>query len=96
MNIKVENIWLLPLSEKDIQLKEKESRTYKNKEIKTIFSQGQGYIITGTSGIYNRVQMRHVRTVHLACLYRHSTGRPVLRYYCTVTKWSDCIIYPAE
>ena len=45
-------------------------------------------------GINDCVQMRHV--LYIRCLYRHSAVRPVLRYYCTETKWSDCIIYPAE
>ena len=44
--------------------------------------------------IYDCVQMRHV--LYLQFLCRHSAGRPVLRYYCAVTKWSECIIYPAE
>ena len=40
--------------------------------------------------------MRHV--LYIQCLFCHSAGRLVLRYYYTVTKWSDCecIIYPAE
>ena len=47
------------------------------------------------SGIYDCVQIRHA--LYIECLYRHSAGRPVLRYYCTVTKWSECIFfYPAE
>ena len=47
--------------------------------------------------IHDCVQMRHVCSVlYIQCLYRHSAGRPILKYYCTVTKWSECIIYPAE
>ena len=38
------------------------------------------------SGNEDSVNVRHVI----------SAGRPVLRYYCTVTKWSECIIYLAE
>ena len=40
------------------------------------------------------VHMRHV--LYTQCLFSHSAGRPVLRYYCTVTKWSECIIYPVK
>ena len=40
------------------------------------------------------VHIRHV--LYFQCLHRHSAERPVLRYYCTVTKWSECIIYLAE
>ena len=40
------------------------------------------------------VQTRHV--LYLQCLYRHSAGRPVLRYYCSLTKGSECLILIAE
>ena len=43
------------------------------------------------SGNEDCVHMRHV--LYIQCLYRHSMGRPVLRYYCTVTKWSECFVY---
>ena len=46
------------------------------------------------SGNEDCVHMRHV--LYIQCLYRHSARCPVLRYYCTVTKWSECIIYPVE
>ena len=49
-------------------------------------------VIEYRSGIYICVQMRHV--LYIKYLYRHSAGRPVLRYFCTVTKWSVCIIIP--
>ena len=50
----------------------------------------------------DRIQVRDKRCVHMChvlyiqCLYRHAAGRPGFRYYCTVTKWSECIIFPAE
>ena len=51
--------------------------------------------LTYRSGNKDCVHMRHV--LYIQCLYRHSAGRPVLRYYCTVTKYvSVCIIYPAK
>ena len=47
-----------------------------------------------SSGQGDRVQVRDIRfrTLYIQCLYRHSAGRPVLIYYCTVTKWSECIL----